>query len=253
MKNKFIKILCFLVLGVSLVQCSNKSLNQQNNTQIVTPSTTNNSASTGTLIDASEVSSSKYQSIVPIISKSNDIFNGTGVIIGPNTLLTNRHVTEGETKDTLYVSLNKGTETINFDIENIITFIQENYDYNQTNVDLSIIQVKPKDGKNLYDGLETFKLATLDEIKKVENKTQIEFAGYPGESQPKLSYDKGQIDLIESNLIWFNSSVKPGQSGSPILNSNNEIIGLCNAGSEKDGVGFLFTQVVLDFINNNIK
>ena len=115
-ENKFIKMLCLLILGVGLVQCSSQSSNNstsQNNEQItvipdpnspdgiVVENQVEKPQDTFTKIIAKDISASKYKSVVPIVSKDPKFYNrymGTGTIVGTNTIITNKHVTTGETK-----------------------------------------------------------------------------------------------------------------------------------------------------------
>lgn len=266
MKKSFIKMLCLLVLGVSLVQCSSNNTKQEDNNQVtVSPyaplpeDTTINLPedfvnSTGKeKIPAHAISGSKYQSVVPIVSASDDKYVGTGTIIGKNTILTNKHVTDMETKDTLYVLLNEDDKTIKFEIENIIEFDEEANGEDGQNADLSIIQVKPNNGRNISDEIETFEFATAEEVKGLKTTDSIEYAGYPGDLQPDLYADTREINLIDGNYISFNSLAEGGQSGSALLNSENKIVGLVRASNDKEGIGFLFNQTTLDFVNENIK
>ena len=130
MKRKFIKMLCILLMGVSLVQCSgNKNnVNQNNSTNNPSISQPNNNEQNSTnkpvdnkiKISAENVIESKYQSIVPIIIKEghpDSGFVGTGVMIGPNTLLTNEHVVNEYKKEDLGVALNQHGTITTFDVE----------------------------------------------------------------------------------------------------------------------------------------
>ncbi len=273
MKNKFIKMLCLLILGVGLVQCSSHSSNNstsQNNEQItiipdpnspdgiVVENQVEKPQDTFTKIIAKDISASKYKSVVPIVSKDPKFYNrymGTGTIVGTNTIITNKHVTTEETKDTMYVLLNEGDTTIPFEIENIIEFDEESNGKAGANVDLAIIQVKPNNGRNLSDNIETFKFATVEEINSLKVGDQIEYAGYPSELQPDLFCDKIKVNTLtnSTNYITFQSIAKGGQSGSALLNSENKIVGLLRASNEKEGTGFILNQTTLDFINKNIK
>ena len=62
----------------------------------------------------------------------------------------------------MYVLLNEGDTTIPFEVENIIEFDEESNGKAGANVDLAIIQVKPNNGRNLSDNIETFKFATVE-------------------------------------------------------------------------------------------
>ncbi len=55
----------------------------------------------------------------------------------------------------------------------------------------------------------------------------------------------------------FDAYAQPGNSGSPVLNSKHELIGILYAGSGKDesekNFGVYFTPQLKEFIQNNIE
>lgn len=283
MKRIFIKTLCLLVLGVGLVQCSSNkqtdtsnqnnstqqtTTNQNNSTQQNTTNQNNNNndnnsnttiTETRTEMDFKDVINSKYQAVVPVVSRKDNITapGGTAFIVGPNTVVTNKHVTEfalsENTQQELAVAINENGEEILFDIENIIEFNQDEHGDDGINIDLAIIQVSPKDGRNLADNIEPLQFASAEEIQNIKEGDKLNYAGYPGEKFPNLLYDEKPIDSINGNMVFLNSSATPGNSGSPMLNSENKIVGLINAQIDGKGVGFLLNQTVLDFIKSNTK
>lgn len=283
MKRIFIKTLCLLVLGVGLVQCSSNkqtdtanqnnstqqtTTNQNNSTQQNTTNQNNNNndnnsnttiTETRTEMDFKDVINSKYQSVVPVVSRKDNTTapGGTAFIVGPNTVVTNKHVTEfglsENTQQELAVAINENGEEILFDIENIIEFNQDEHGDDGINIDLAIIQVSPKDGRNLADNIEPLQFASIEEIQNTKEGDKLNYAGYPGEKFPNLLYDEKPIDSISGNMVFLNSSATPGNSGSPMLNSENKVVGLINAQMDGKSVGFLLNQTVLDFIKNNTK
>ncbi len=62
-----------------------------------------------------------------------------------------------------------------FEIDKIIPFDNTDgvYGIEGINVDLSVIQVKPKDGKNLSDSFGSFEIAALEEIQKLKLEIQL--------------------------------------------------------------------------------
>lgn len=267
MKNRFIKMLCLLVLGISLIQCS-----RNNEPNFTSPKVK---------IEAKDIENSKYNLVVPITRRDKNnskIYCGTGFIVGPNTVLTNKHITDTDPDDhilnpekELFVELNKNGTTTTFEIDKIIPFDNTDgvYGIEGINVDLSVIQVKPKDGKNLSDSFGSFEIAALEEIQKIKVGDTIEYAGYPMLKQPDLFYDvavittlygstKPTIDNTDTiflhNTIFFNSITESGHSGSPIL-KDNKVVGIVWGAHAEKGIGYahLFNEVSLDFINKNIK
>lgn len=306
MKNKFIKLLLVLFLSTSLVQCSNKTQNKQtqntqtqtqnNNTQPINPTDNTNdvtefdpydeefisqvvfstnpadySERNGTMLESGKISSSKYRSVVPIVYKKDGKsvgYLGTGTIIGPNTVITNKHVTETARQDTskLEVLLNVGDTTVSFEVEEIIEFNDPIPEQGTFLADLSILHVKPVNNKSISDGIELFELATLEEIQNLKVGDLIEYAGYPGRAQPNLFYDQEKIvslgtltedgtgNQIEiKDAISIDSLVQSGQSGSSLLNSDNKIIGLIVGSNETHGSALRFNETMLNFIKRNIK
>ena len=133
---------------------------------------------------------------------------GTGFVIAPNQIATNYHVIEGARWLFAKVRL-VGTQTL-FDIKEIITIDTEN--------DLAIL-------KTTDIGAPALRLGNSDAVQIGET---IHVVGNPMGIEGTLS------DGIVSNIILHNNKkqilitapISPGSSGSPVLNSEGEVIGV---------------------------
>ncbi len=90
-------------------------------------------------------------------------------------------------------------------------------------------------------------------------KDRISVIGYPKGAQTKYKMfeSTGTINHINGTFMEFDAYAQPGNSGSPVLNSKNELIGILYAGSGKDesekNYGVYFTPQLKEFIQNNIE
>ncbi|CAC7658764.1 serine protease SplA [Staphylococcus aureus] len=67
-------------------------------------------------------------------------------------------------------------------------------------------------------------------------KDRISVIGYPKGAQTKYKMfeSTGTINHISGTFMEFDAYAQPGNSGSPVLNSKHELIGILYAGSGKD-------------------
>lgn len=198
---------------------------------------------------------SQYQSIVIVenLGKKNDY--GTGFVVGENKLLINRHIAESFDKDQkLSVrTVNAQGEVVNFKIKQVT--------HAPDDVDLSIIEVAPTlDGKNIHDGMKLLAFATQEEINAVKEGDAIHTVGYPTDNGfGTLWNSSGNVLTVGENVIIYDAYIYGGNSGSPLLNQDDKVIGLSNASADKpEGsqdtmtFGFLLTEKIYQFIQENV-
>ncbi len=65
-------------------------------------------------------------------------------------------------------------------------------------------------------------------------------AGYPL-GQDRLKYSSGIISGLQGALLQTDAPINPGNSGGPLLNNNNEVIGINSqkiAAGQADNIGY---------------
>lgn len=81
----------------------------------------------------------------------------------------------------------------------------------------------------------------------------ITVTGYPGDKSLATMWEsKGQILNTNTTEFEYNASTFGGNSGSPVFNENNEVIGIHQGGIEgESNSAVAMTDDVLSFINKN--
>ncbi|MBU7379291.1 trypsin-like serine peptidase [Staphylococcus aureus] len=148
---------------------------------------------------------------------------GTGFVVGNHTIITNKHVT---------YHMKVGDEIK----------AHPNGFYTQ-----------PK-GRKFKDFTSKFNIAS--EAKENE---PISVIGYPNPNGNKLQmYEStGKVLSVNGNIVSSDAIIQPGSSGSPILNSKHEAIGVIYAGNKPSGEstrGFAvyFSPEIKKFIADNL-
>lgn len=127
--------------------------------------------------------------------------------------------------------------------------------------DISVIHVEeravergPK-GFNFNDNVTPFKYAAGAKIGE-----RIKVIGYPEPYKNKyiLHESTGPVTSINGSSIVYSAHVEVGNSGSPVLNSNNELVGIhyasdANNGNNKNGYGVYFTPEIKNFIADQVE
>ncbi|HBM9402622.1 TPA: serine protease [Staphylococcus aureus] len=176
---------------------------------------------------------------------------GTGVVVGKNTIVTNKHIAKSNDIFKNRVSahhLSKGKGGGNYDVKDIVEYPGKE--------DLAIVHVHETstEGLNFNKNVSYTKFA-----EGAKAKDRISVIGYPKGAQTKYKMfeSTGTIKRIKDNILNFDAYIEPGNSGSPVLNSNNEVIGVVyggigKIGSEYNGAVY-FTPQIKDFIQKHIE
>ncbi|MBU7365230.1 serine protease [Staphylococcus aureus] len=150
---------------------------------------------------------------------------GTGFVVGNHTIITNKHVT---------YHMKVGDEIK----------AHPNGFYNST---------QPK-GRKFKDFTSKFNIAS--EAKENE---PISVIGYPNPNGNKLQmYEStGKVLSVNGNIVTSDAVVQPGSSGSPILNSKREAIGVMYASDKPTGestrsFAVYFSPEIKKFIADNL-
>lgn len=184
-----------------------------------------------------------YQS-VGYISIGDNI--ATGVVIDKNTVLTNKHVANLSEGNMTFSPAAQNENTMPYG-----TFSEKEIEVYPGNEDLALIHLnKNKDGQSVGDVVQP---ATLKDASAVTKDMPITVTGYPGDKSLATMWEsKGQILNTNTSEFEYNASTFGGNSGSPVFNENNEVIGIHQGGIEgESNSAVAMTDDVLSFINKN--
>ena len=187
--------------------------------------------------------SGHYQSI-GYINIGNNI--ATGVVIDKNTVLTNKHVADLSDGNMTFAPAAKDADTFPNG-----TFTEKEIKAYPGEEDLVVVHFNEnKNGQSVGDVVQP---ATLQDASNVSKGAPITVTGYPGDKSLATMWEsKGEILANNSNILTYDASTYGGNSGSPLFNENNEVIGLHQGGIEgESNSAVAITGKVLDFINEN--
>lgn len=224
-----------------------------------------------------DTTQSIYQSIVniPIIPNASSLADrATGFVVGRDKILTCAHVSEN-TNSTLKVvpALNGEKEPYGeFKIDKVD--IPKGYysggDLADLAYDYSVVTVSTNSkGEHIGDVVGCLNLRAIT-IPELVTGTPMRLIGYPGDkggeqmwdSPGKLMRDDGYYGddffnkLLGPHFLEFDADMIPGNSGSPVLDSNNNVIGFTNLDSDNgkdfgNGATMLDPQA-MEWINSKL-
>lgn len=189
--------------------------------------------------------------------------SATGFVIGSDTILTNKHVAN-KLKDGI-----TGTFTLGINYHNSGKKVLGNYELvsvipaPNADDDVAIIKVKPsQDNLPLDKVVNPAKIVNANYIDEewIKNSTDNQFhiAGYPGNKDRNIMWGSdGKLlkYVFNSNRIYEADIISvPGNSGSPLFNKNNEVVGIISSTyghTTNHAGGFLFKDDLYDFIMAN--
>ncbi|EWL95222.1 serine protease splC [Staphylococcus aureus F13027] len=179
---------------------------------------------------------------------------GTGFVVGNHTIITNKHVSKdykvGD-RITAHPNGDKGNGGI-YKIKSISDYPGDE-DISVMNIEEQAVERGPK-GFNFNENVQAFNFA---KDAKVDDKIKVIGYPLPAQNSFKQFESTGTIKRIKDNILNFDAYIEPGNSGSPVLNSNNEVIGVVyggigKIGSEYNGAVY-FTPQIKDFIQKHIE
>ena len=146
-----------------------------------------------------------------------DKYNLLPVLITNNHLVDKNDIIEGNTID---LTLNNDKIPFKIKIDNSRKV------YTNKKYDITFIEIKTSDGFDLNSFLDIDERILKNHSNKIFKKLSAYLIFYP--SGKEVEYSTGLIKRIsEDNNIEHTCSIKPGSSGSPILNlNNNKVIGV---------------------------
>jgi V8-like Glu-specific endopeptidase len=180
----------------------------------------------------------------------NNATQGSGVVIGKNAILTNRHVAAAaKNGDASNIKVNVA-RTSNSEFKG--TFYGEEIKYSPDGQDLAIVYLKPNtNGQNIGDLVTPAKYVN-DPVTTVG--TPIRVIGYPGDKPWATMWESKGVSTTETtNRIYYNASTFGGNSGSPVFNDQNEVIGIHFGAVSGENMAVRFKPSIYEFIRENIE
>nr|WP_263313090.1 serine protease [Mammaliicoccus sp. Marseille-Q6498] len=200
-------------------------------------------------VQITDTTSAHYQSIAFADIGGSSI--ASGVVIGKNTVLTNKHVvdaTNGKASVLKFSPAANGQG--NYPAG---TFTATDFTTSPSGEDLAVVHVgKNSKGQSIGDAVQPATLANTSTLKKGDN---ITVTGYPGDKPLATLWEsKGNILSVSGSDITYDLSTYGGNSGSPIFNENKQVIGLHYGGvQDSHNSGVLFNSEVQNYINSKLK
>ncbi|GGI40187.1 trypsin-like serine peptidase [Mammaliicoccus stepanovicii] len=200
-------------------------------------------------VQITDTTSGHYQSIAFADIDESSI--ASGVVIGENTVLTNKHVVNATNGNPSVLKFSPGAN--GSDNYPAGTFTATDFKTAPGGEDLALVHVgKNSDGQSIGEAVQP---ATIADTSSGQEGDDITVTGYPGDKPYATLWEsKGNVLSASGNDITYDLSTYGGNSGSPIFNSNKELIGLHFGGvPDSHNSGVLFNSSVQDFINNNLQ
>ena len=183
-----------------------------------------------------------YNSVVRLEMKYDDeIYYGTGVMIAPNLVLTVAHnVFDQESRnwaETVTVTpAQNGTKNPYGSYTSTTYYIFRRYktegDVTPSSYDMAVLKL----ASNVDSSVGYLPVST-----SLSKGARIQIPGYPAETDDKKGYmytSYSTVLSVTSNTLAHNVDTERGNSGSPILNSSNQVVGVHSAGLyDKDDMG----------------
>ncbi len=203
-------------------------------------------------VQVKDVTQSPYKAIVAV---GNSEHQGSGVVVGPHTVVTNKHVVGWQYDHPEAVRITPmataGSNGGLYQAEKVIPFPGEE--------DLVVIHIKPQ---TIEPPMKKFDqnagILSLSDANATQVGDRIHTAGYPGDKARGTMWKAdGRITEINGSSFVMSLYTVGGQSGSPIYNDQQQVVGIVRGGPEdvhaKITDGVFFNQDVIQFIKANIK
>ena len=170
----------------------------------------------------------------------------TGVVIGENTVLTNKHV----------VNLSNGNMKFSPAATDASTYPQGTFEEKSAepypgNADLAVVHFEPNDsGQHVGDVVQP---ATIGDATQAQKGDDVTITGYPGDKELATMWESnGKIMSNGNGDMTYDASTYGGNSGSGVFNSSNELIGIHYGGVEGESNNAVpLSGDVLSFVNEH--
>ncbi|HFU4025234.1 TPA: trypsin-like peptidase domain-containing protein [Streptococcus suis] len=194
-----------------------------------------------------DTTATPYQSVVMLRSVfSRTITYGTGVVIGKDTILTAAHNVYDVSKGVWASSIvaypaKSGTIEPYGSYEAYDYYMFRAYQTNNGAAESDIAVIKLKTALDSSIGY-------LRPVTEVSVGESVQVPGYPYNRGYQMHTMFAPVTIVESDLIAYTVDTEGGQSGSPILNSQNQIVGIHILGNTDYNIGRRITDDVLELI-----
>lgn len=199
-------------------------------------------------VQITNTTSGHYQSIAFVDIGGTSI--ASGVVVGKNTVLTNKHVVDATNGD---ASVLKFSPAANGDGQYPAgTFTATDYKVAPGGEDLAVVTVgKNSNGQSIGDAVLP---ATIADTSSISEGDDITVTGYPGDKPIATLWEsKGNVLSASGSDLTYDLSTYGGNSGSPIFNGNRQVIGLHYGGvPNSHNSGVLFNSNIQQFIQSNL-
>lgn len=181
-----------------------------------------------------DINKNPYKSIVFIKSYFNDrnYIGGTGFMIDDYSVLTAAHVVTSEDKSIdikkILVYAGYQNEVAKFGTARVIkTYVTPEWSQSHNRkYDMALLLLDKPLGK---------RIGKLNIIDKANHNEAISTSGYPGIESKNIRignqyYSSGKLLKETDYRLYYDSDTEGGQSGSPVFNSNNDVIAIHTRG-----------------------
>lgn len=188
-----------------------------------------------------------YQSVVMLRSTFSERINyGTGVVVGKDTILTAAHNVYDADKGTwassviAYPAKSGATEPYgSYEASDYYMFRAYQTNGGLADSDMAVIKIK--------NPLPAF-IDHLVPMTGVNVGESVQMPGYPYRFVGMMYTMFAPVTIVESNLMAYTVDTESGQSGSPVLNSQNQIVGIHILGNTDYNIARRITDEVLTMI-----
>src|SRR5699024_10556988 len=143
----------------------------------------------------------------------------TGVVIGENTILTNKHVADLSNGNLSFAPAAENDSQFPYG-----TFSEKDTQAYPGDADLVLVHLNKNDEEQ-SEG-EVGKPAAIQDDSTVSKEKPRTVTGYPGDKPLATMWESsGEIINANSETLTYNATTYGGNSASPVFNSNNESIG----------------------------
>ncbi|MCY1621311.1 trypsin-like peptidase domain-containing protein [Staphylococcus pettenkoferi] len=170
----------------------------------------------------------------------------SGVVVGKNTMLTNKHVVKNDSVTAMPAANGQNNfPKVQFKSNNIVRYPGDQ--------DLAVVHFDKNDkGQSIGDVVRPANMADAQQSKVGERMT---ITGYPGDKPLSTMWESiGKITKNDGSHLEYDASTVGGNSGSGVFNKKRQLIGIHYGGAGKDANGSVpLTGDMLNFVKNNMQ